>query len=163
LALGGSFHVKEEFGSVGWMHTYFNGNELTSFSPYPSSVARDSVRETMNSVAVAFASTQWTGWVPGPGTVEGDLENSQFSITNMKVCGSVVFGPEPPKCPDATPAPPTAPEPSPSPAPSCDCSWASQWGCDNDDGSQWGCGHDDGSCCFSQCCGLGANSTEVTV
>jgi len=98
LDLGGKFHVKAEFGTDGWMHTYFNGEELNSFNPYPSSAARDNVMQTMESVGVAFASSQWTGWVPGPGNVDGDLGNSQFSITNVRVSGSVVFGPEPPKC-----------------------------------------------------------------
>jgi len=181
--VGGRFHVKAEFGSDGWMHTYFNGNEINSFNPYPSDAARDNVKNTMSSVGVTFASTQWTGWVPGPGNVKGDLDNSQFSITNMRVSGSVVFGPEPPKCAPA-PAPQPAPSPSPSPTPTepCGCSWTQQYGCDDDDGSRcyvycckddhcdcswtqkWGCGNEDGTYCYSQCCsGLGSNGTEVAV
>merc|ERR1711935_38817 len=119
----------------------------------------------MQSVGVAFASTQWTGWVPGPGNVKGDLDNSQFSITNVRVSGSIVFGPEPPKC---APAPGPAPAPSPSPTPSepCCCSWTQKYGCDKDDGSrcyvycckddhcdcswtqQYGCNNDDGTYCY---------------
>jgi hypothetical protein len=151
MDIGGQFHVKAEFGSDGWMHTYFNGNEIGGFNPYPSDNARDSVRDTMNSRGVVFSSSQWTGWVPGPGNVNGDLDNSQFSIRNVRVSGTVVMGPQPSKCSGPSPSP--TPGPSP-PGPSCDCSWV----------QQWGCGTSDGSVCFLQCCGYAqANSTEMSV
>jgi hypothetical protein len=150
MDIGGQFHVKAEFGADGWMHTYFNGNEIGGFNPYPSDNARDSVRDTMNSRGVVFSSSQWTGWVPGPGNVNGDLDNSQFSIRNVRVSGSVVMGPEPLKCTGPSPSPTPGPTP---PGPSCDCSWAAS-----------GCGEDDGSVCFHQCCGYAlANSTEISV
>merc|ERR550514_2472834 len=125
MDIGGQFHVKAVFDENGWMHTYFNDNEISGFNPYPSDNARDSVRDTMNSRGVVFSSSQWTGWVPGLG--------------NVRVSGSVVMGPEPPKC--AGPSPSPTPGPTP-PGPSCDCSWAAS-----------GCGQDDGSFCFKQCCG----------
>merc|ERR1712100_575286 len=150
------FHVKAEFGTDGWMHTYFNGNEISGFNPYPSDNARDSVRDTMSSRGVVFSSSQWTGWVPGPGNVNGDLDNSRFSISNVRVSGSVVMGPEPPKCTGPSPSPGPGPAPGPSPGPTppgCDCGWAAS-----------GCGWDDGSVCFHQCCGYAsANSTEMSV
>merc|ERR1739845_322924 len=68
----------------------------------------------------AFQSTQWTGWVPGPGNVKGDLDNSQFTVTNVRVSGSIVFGLEPPKC--TGPAPTPTPTPTPSPSGGC-CAW----------------------------------------
>jgi len=147
VGVGGQFHVKAEFGTDGWMHTSFNGNEIGGFNPYPSDAARNSVRDTMDRVGVTFSSSQWTGWVPGPGNVDGDLDNSQFSIRNVRVSGSVVFGPEPPKCSGP------APTPSPTPSPSCDCSWAAS-----------GCGLDDGSVCYHECCDhFGTRSMEVSV
>merc|ERR1711916_232680 len=73
-----------------------NGNEIGGFNPYPSDNSRDSVRDTMNSRGVVFSSSQWTGWVPGPGNVDGDLDNSVFSISNVRVSGSVVMGLGPP-------------------------------------------------------------------
>jgi len=133
--LGGKFHVKVEFGTDGWMHTYFNNEEINNFTPWPSNNARDSVRDTMNRVGVAFQSTQWTGWVPG-GSPPGDLANSQFSITNLKVSGSIKFGPEPPKCSGPSPSP----TPSPSPSGGC-CSWGG--GCDHHDA--W-CDASSGNC-----------------
>merc|ERR1712125_148248 len=79
----------------------------------------------------------------------GDVDNSVFSIRNVRVSGSVVMGPEPPKCtgPSPSPSPTPSPTPSPSPGPtppgpSCECGWAAD-----------GCGEDDGSLCFHQCCG----------
>jgi len=183
MDIGGQFHVKAEFGTDGFMHTSFNGNEIGGFNPYPSSAAVNSVKDTMSSRGVAFSSSQWTGWVPGPGNVQGDVDNSEFSIRNVRVSGSVVMGPEPPKCtgpsPSPTPSPSPSPSPTPTPGPSCDCSWAAS-GCGVDDGSacykeccgskcdcSWaasGCGWDDGSACFHQCCGSEmSNSTEVSV
>merc|ERR1711865_1312545 len=70
VGVGGQFHVKAEFGVDGWMHTSFNGNEIGGFNPYPSDAARNSVRDTMNRAGVTFSSSQWTGWVPGPGNVD---------------------------------------------------------------------------------------------
>merc|ERR1712100_697985 len=98
----------------------------------------------MNSRGVVFSSSQWTGWVPGAGNVNGDLDNSVFSISNVRVSGSVVMGPEPPKCtgPSPSPSPSPTPSPTPTPGPSCDCGWAAS-----------GCGVDDGSSCYHQCCG----------
>merc|ERR1711865_671082 len=83
IDIGGQFHVKAEFGTDGWMHTYFNGNEIGGFNPYPSDNARDSVRDTMNSRGVVFSSSQWTGWVPGPGNVDGDVGNFSFPFTTI--------------------------------------------------------------------------------
>lgn len=179
LSLGGKFHVKAEFGTDGWMHTYFNGNEITNFSPYPSDNARESVRDTMSRVGVAFQSSQWTGWVPGSDATTGDLDNSVFSITNVKVSGSVLMGPQPTKCVSPPPTPPT-PTPSPTPDSPCQCGWVDTYGCDNDDGTRcyvdcckggycdcsWAssqnCGNNDGTWCWSQCCnGLASNLTLV--
>merc|ERR1719487_1281255 len=70
----------------------------------------------MNSVGVVFSSSQWTGWVPGAlnaGVNASGLANSQFSISNVQVSGSVVMGPEPPKCSGPSPSPSPSPPPSP--------------------------------------------------
>lgn len=153
MNIGGQFHVRAEFGLDGGMHTYFNGTEIGRFRPSPSDNERNSVRDTMNSRGVVFSSSQWTVCEPGPGDVKGDLDNSQFSIRNVIVSGSVVMGPEPPKCTGfSSPSPLPSPSPSPTPSPpTCDC-------------SSPGCGLDDGSFCFRQCCSNDlANSTEMSV
>lgn len=116
MNVGGQFHVKAEFGMDGWMHTYFNGKENGGFNPWPSDAAREFVRSTMSSRGVVFASSQWTGFVPGAGNVNGDLDNSQYSIRNVRVSGTVVMGPEPPKCSGLAARPfPSEPFPEPEP------------------------------------------------
>jgi len=104
-----SGHVKAAFGTDGWMHITVNGNEMSSYNPYPSDNARGSVHDTMASVGVAIQSTQWHGWVPGDCGDQGNNPNSHFSVKNLKVSGSVIFGPTPPTC--------GGPSPTPSPTP----------------------------------------------
>jgi hypothetical protein len=116
MNIGGQFHVKAEFGSDGFMHTYFNGNENGGFNPYPSGAAIGSVRDTMISRGVVFSSSQWTGFVPGAGNVNGDLDNSWFSISNVRVSGTVVQGPEPPRCSGLGSSPSMEPFPEPEPS-----------------------------------------------
>merc|ERR1712194_675688 len=43
-------------------------------------------------------SSQWVGWVPGSCGGDGDLQSSSFSVSNLKITGKVVQGPEPTKC-----------------------------------------------------------------
>merc|ERR1712070_910183 len=91
------------------------------------------------------------------GNENGDVDNSVFSIRNVRVSGSVVMGPEPPRCtgpsPSPSPSPSPTPTPTPAPGPSCDCAWAAS-----------GCDWNDGSACFHQCCGYEmANSTDISV
>merc|ERR1711865_645352 len=120
------------------------------------------VQSTYQNQGAVLYSSQWTGdWVPADfcGGGPGDLGGSRFSISNLKVSGSVVQGPEPQKCsgpqPSPSPSPSPTPTPTPTPSPSpYDCSWV----------AQWGCGTDDGSVCFRECCGYAlANSTEIAV
>merc|ERR1712217_484478 len=78
----------------------------------------------MKSRGAVLYSSQWTGWVPGSCGGDGNLGASSFSVSNVRVQGKVVQGPEPTRCgPLPTPAPtvlptpvPTTPSPSP-PAP----------------------------------------------
>lgn len=71
-------------------------------------------------------SSQWTGWVPGSCSGDGNLDGSSFSVSNMKIHGLVKQGPEPALCepgPKPSPSPPgpspPAPLPPPGPSPSC--------------------------------------------
>merc|ERR1712187_413918 len=70
-------------------------------------------------------SSQWVGWVPGSCGGDGNLQASSFSVSNLKIKGAVVQGPEPKRCTPLTPAPtpphtpaPTPPTVSPTPPPS---------------------------------------------
>merc|ERR1711862_699689 len=67
--------------------------------------------------------SQWTGsWVPADfcGGGPGDLGGSRFSISNLRISGSVVQGPEPQKCSGPQPSPSPSPPPSPSPGGTCE-------------------------------------------
>merc|ERR1711972_939943 len=59
-------------------------------------------------------SSQWVGWVPGSCGGDGNLQASSFSVSNLKITGKVVQGPEPHRCTPPTPAPAT-PKPTPVP------------------------------------------------
>merc|ERR1712083_764894 len=73
----------------------------------------------MSQYGAVFYSSQWTGWVPGSCGGDGNLGASSFSVSNVRIQGKVVQGPEPTRCaPLPTPAPtPTTPAPSPAPVP----------------------------------------------
>merc|ERR1711972_1175073 len=75
--------------------------------------------DVMSQFGGVIYSSQWTGWVPGSCGGDGNLGASSFSVSNVRIQGKVVQGPEPNKCaPEPTPAPtPTTPAPSPAPAP----------------------------------------------
>merc|ERR1712110_277868 len=62
----------------------------------------------------------WTGWVPGSCGGGGNLDASTFSVSNLRITGKVVQGPEPTRCapaptPAPTPSPPTPTPPTPAP------------------------------------------------
>merc|ERR1712110_1354871 len=63
-------------------------------------------------------SSQWVGWVPGNCGGDGNLQASSFAVSDVKITGRVVQGPEPTRCsgpptPAPTPAPPSPSPPSP--------------------------------------------------
>merc|ERR1711934_1108498 len=63
------------------------------------------------------------GWVPADfcGGGPGNLDGSQFQISNLRISGSVVQGPEPQKCSGPQPSPSPSPSPPPSPSPGGTC------------------------------------------
>jgi len=120
--VNGQFHVRSEWDTDGWMHVYFNGNEVNGYNPFPNDDAKRVAMETFQSQGGKIESTQWNGWVPGCGDGCGpNNPNARFSVQNVKISGTVVMGPEPKKCsaptPFPSPLPPTPPTPVP-PTPS---------------------------------------------
>merc|ERR1711881_478220 len=81
-------------------------------------------QDVMSQYGAVIYSSQWTGWVPGSCGGDGNLDASSFSVSNLRITGTVVQGPEPRKCSPAptppTPSPPSPlpPKPTPSPSPS---------------------------------------------
>jgi len=55
--------------------------------------------DVMSQHGLVIYSSQWTGWVPGTCAGDGNLGASSFSVSNLKIIGKVVQGPEPTKCP----------------------------------------------------------------
>merc|ERR1712113_39837 len=83
----------------GWMTVYMDGSKVGVTHPAPSENAHKYVHDTMASKGAQIQSSQWVGWVPSgncPGG--GDLSGSTFSISNVRVSGSIVQGPEPARC-----------------------------------------------------------------
>merc|ERR1712217_9757 len=74
-------------------------------------------QDVMSQYGAVFYSSQWTGWVPGSCGGDGNLGASSFSVSNVRIQGKVVQGPEPTKCaPEPTPVP-TNLSPTPSGCP----------------------------------------------
>lgn len=90
-------------------------------------------QDVMSQYGAVFYSSQWTGWVPGSCGGDGNLGASSFSVSNLRIQGKVVQGPEPTKCaPVPTPAPtptPTSPVPGPTPSPTSPSPTPSPSGC----------------------------------
>merc|ERR1712050_350288 len=77
------------------------------------------MRDQMREHGAVLYSSQWTGCVPGQCGGDGNLAASTFSVSNLRVQGTVVQGPEPTKCvPAPTPPTPAPFVPTPTPAPS---------------------------------------------
>jgi hypothetical protein len=95
---GGRFHVKAAFAADGWMTVAMDGAAI-SVSPTPDDAARGYVQQTMALAGAQVHSSQWTGWVPGGNCGgSGSLGDSAFSVSNVRVMGAVVQGPEPTRC-----------------------------------------------------------------
>jgi hypothetical protein len=112
------FHMRTEFGADGSITQYYNGNSVNIDNGGSlGSAEKNQIVQNMQSTGAAIASTQWTGWVPDDGSCGGGGSSSgaSFAVTNVKVQGTVLFGPEPAQC-----APAPSPSPSPSPSGKCD-------------------------------------------
>jgi hypothetical protein len=113
------YHMKVSYDNSGHLSVDSDQFGLGGFSPDPSG-AWETIRSTHESNGAVLYSSQWTsGWVPPPddcGSGPGDLDGSSFSISNLRISGTVVQGPEPTKCSGPSPpGPPTPPTPPPSP------------------------------------------------
>jgi len=102
MRVGGKFHVKAEFSTGGWMTVLLNGQKNENYHPSPSMNSQDYAVKIMNSNGAQIQSSQWVGWVPGQNECPGggNLDASQFTISNLVVKGSVVQGKQPTKCKD---------------------------------------------------------------
>jgi len=105
--IGSHVHVRAEWDASGDSLTVMvDGHKITG-AGNPGS--------EMTSRGAVLYSSQWTGWVPGSCGGDGNLGASTFSVSNLKIEGKVIQGPEPKRC--ATAAPTPSPTPPPTPAP----------------------------------------------
>jgi len=116
----GKSHFKASFSTDGWMEVTIDGQKVAVTNPTPNQAEQNVVRDTMNKVGAQIQSSQWQGWVPSgncPGN--GGMSNSQFSIQNIRVSGTLLQGPAPRSCGGPTPpTPPSPPTPPTPPSPS---------------------------------------------
>jgi hypothetical protein len=96
------FHMKIEYDESGSWTITRDGQVLSGWNPDPSG-AWSYIKQMHEERGSVIYSSEWTGWVPVDdcGTDAGDLYGSSFSISNLKIYGSVSQGPEPAECSNA--------------------------------------------------------------
>lgn len=136
---GPRFHMKVSYDGSGNPTVVKDGRTLGGFSPSPEGGFAEKVKSTHARLGAAIYSSQWTSsWVPAEdcGGGPGNLDGSTFSISNLKIQGSVVQGPVPSLCsgpqPTPGPSPPPAPTPPTPPTPGGTCQ---TFDCKNNDGT----------------------------
>jgi len=105
--IGSQIHVKASWNADGSSASVQVGNNHYSGEGY---------NDVMSQFGGVIYSSQWTGWVPGNCGGDGNLGASSFSVSNVRIQGKVVQGPEPNRCAPA-PSPPTPPSPPAPPSP----------------------------------------------
>jgi len=94
--------IVASFGRDGSLSVTMNGRGIKGYAPVPSAASNAVVVKTMTSIGAAIESSQWFGWAPAQGQCPsgsaGNLPGSVLKISNVRVQGTVVQGPEPSKC-----------------------------------------------------------------
>jgi hypothetical protein len=102
-----SFHMKITYDHNGVWTTYRDGQTIVGSSMNPSPQDQDwqALREQYSQRGAVIYSSQWAGWVPlaDCGT-SGDLGSSSFTVSNLRISGSVVQGPTPTLCSGGSPS-----------------------------------------------------------
>jgi len=96
----GKIHMRIDY-SNGKATISRDGEQLQGFSPVPSGSDYAVIKEHHQQKGAVIYSSQWTGdWVPAEscGTGPGDIGGSRFSVSNLRIYGSVVQGPTPQLC-----------------------------------------------------------------
>jgi hypothetical protein len=95
------YHMRLEYASDGTFTSYRDGQKVSysNYNPQPTSEDSSIISSYNRDRGSVITSTQWTGWVPVEdcGT-SGDLPSSTFTVTNLKIYGSIVQGPAPRSC-----------------------------------------------------------------
>merc|ERR1712050_236316 len=87
--IGNNFHVRAEWDQSGnTLSVTVNGHHYSG----------KGMGDQLKKHGAVLYSSQWTGWVPGHCGGDGNLGASTFSVSNLKITGTVVQGPEPRRC-----------------------------------------------------------------
>lgn len=95
------FHMRIEYGNDGSWTTVRDGQVIGGgqLNPTPGGNEWNIVKQNYESRGAVIISTEWKGWVPvddcGSG---GDLDSSFFTVSNLKIQGSIKQGPTPTLC-----------------------------------------------------------------
>jgi len=96
-----SFHMRFDYSPNGQITATQNGQVL-NISPSPQGSDWSTIQSYYQSRGAVIYSSQWTGWTPtcpGQGSSgNGNLGGSSFSISNLRITGTVVQGPVPASC-----------------------------------------------------------------
>ena len=97
-----TFTIKANFGLDGSLKVTMNGSPIKDYNIVPSSASNAVVVKTMQTIGAVIESSQWFGWAPAedqcPTGSKDSLPNSHLKISNVRVVGKVIQGPEPTKC-----------------------------------------------------------------
>jgi len=116
-----SFHMKISHAADGTLTVVRNGVTISqsSMSPIPALTDLSPLVSDFTKKGAVVYSSLWSGWVPSPSgcsSASTDATGSHFTISNLKITGSVVQGPTPTLC-STGPVAPVAPVPVPVVAP----------------------------------------------
>ena len=99
--------------------------DKSNLNPTPGASDWATLQKFYSTKGAVIYSSIWSGWEPDSDCGANDpgaLPTSQYSVSNLRINGTVVQGPEPAKCstppPPQPPAPPSPSPPSPPPSPS---------------------------------------------
>lgn len=130
--------MKVEYGTDGMATVHRDGQVLGGWDPAPGGNEWQITQQIFQQDGGVVYSSQWGGWVPhehdplqGCPQSGGNIDGSHFSVSNLRISGSVVHGPEPSRCSSPSPSPPS-PSPAPAPTPAGQCQVSD---CKNNDGT----------------------------
>ena len=116
-----SYHVKIVYDEIGRMTMYRDNQVIrpTDIKPTPLDSDWKILADAYRQAGAVIYSSLWQGWVPLDKTCSGggSLSASSFTVTNLRITGTVVQGPIPRLC-ASPPAQPTPSSPSAQPTPS---------------------------------------------
>lgn len=98
------FHMKIEHGEDGTWTTSKDGASVGALNPAPSGNDWSILKSYYENKGALIYSSEWEGWVPMAdqcGAASSDpnlLSGSHFTVSNLKIVGSVVQGPTPTRC-----------------------------------------------------------------